>query len=195
MQDFKVGLKQRLYNWTLRTARLERGLTPRDLAELIGYSRITIYAVENFRIYPSEKLANALCAELGLNKNTVFPHWLRDIKFIEAPEIAEDKVISLSEVSVNRLLNSERFMVKGWEEDIERKIDLERDMSKVMSFLTPREEFVIKQRFGLSGGDAKTLKELGKDFCVNAERIRQIENKALRKLRHPTISKPLKDYL
>ena len=65
----------------------------------------------------------------------------------------------------------------------------------VLSTLTPREEKVLRLRFGLDDGRARTLEEVGKEFNVTRERIRQIEAKALRKLRHPSRSKKLKDYL
>ena len=61
--------------------------------------------------------------------------------------------------------------------------------------LTPREEQVLKLRFGLMDGRPRTLEEVGKEFHITRERIRQIEAKALRKLRHPSRSKRLKDYL
>ena len=61
--------------------------------------------------------------------------------------------------------------------------------------LTPREEQVLKLRFGLEDGRPRTLEEVGKQFNITRERIRQIEAKALRKLRHPSRSKPLRDYL
>ena len=61
--------------------------------------------------------------------------------------------------------------------------------------LTPREESVLKLRFGLEDGRPRTLEEVGKVFDITRERIRQIEAKALRKLRHPSRSKKLKDYL
>ena len=61
--------------------------------------------------------------------------------------------------------------------------------------LTPREERVITLRFGLEDGRARTLEELGKEFNVTRERVRQIEAKALRKLRHPSRAKLLRDYL
>ena len=65
----------------------------------------------------------------------------------------------------------------------------------VLGTLTEREQKVLKLRFGLEDGRARTLEEVGKKFDVTRERIRQIEAKALRKLRHPTRSKKLKDYL
>ena len=65
----------------------------------------------------------------------------------------------------------------------------------MLKTLTPREEKVLKLRFGLDDGNPKTLEEVGKEFNVTRERIRQIEAKALRKLRHPSRSKKLKDFL
>ena len=65
----------------------------------------------------------------------------------------------------------------------------------VLSTLTPREEMVLKLRFGLEDGRARTLEEVGKEFKVTRERIRQIEAKALRKLRHPSRSRKLKESL
>ena len=65
----------------------------------------------------------------------------------------------------------------------------------VLETLTPREEKVLRLRFGLDDGHQRTLEEVGKEFQVTRERIRQIEAKALRKLRHPSRSKKLKDYL
>ena len=64
-----------------------------------------------------------------------------------------------------------------------------------MDTLTPREAMVLKLRFGLEDGKARTLEEVGKQFDVTRERIRQIEAKALRKLRHPSRSKKLRDYM
>jgi RNA polymerase primary sigma factor len=65
----------------------------------------------------------------------------------------------------------------------------------VLDTLTPREQRVLRLRFGLEDGRSRTLEEVGKEFSVTRERIRQIEAKALRKLRHPTRSRKLKDYL
>jgi RNA polymerase primary sigma factor len=65
----------------------------------------------------------------------------------------------------------------------------------VLDTLTPREAKVLRLRFGLDDGNLRTLEEVGKEFMVTRERIRQIEAKALRKLRHPSRSKKLKDFL
>ena len=72
---------------------------------------------------------------------------------------------------------------------------LREQLEEVMETLTPREAKVLKLRFGLEDGKARTLEEVGKEFMVTRERIRQIEAKALRKLRHPSRSKKLRDYM
>ncbi len=72
---------------------------------------------------------------------------------------------------------------------------LKEQLMSVLSTLTPREEKVLKLRFGIEDGRTRTLEEVGKEFNVTRERIRQIEAKALRKLRHPSRSKKLKDFL
>ena len=72
---------------------------------------------------------------------------------------------------------------------------LQEQLVEVLSTLTPREEKVLKLRFGIEDGRPRTLEEVGREFNVTRERIRQIEAKALRKLRHPSRSKKLKDFL
>ncbi|MBM2825887.1 MAG: rpoD [Dehalococcoidales bacterium] len=72
---------------------------------------------------------------------------------------------------------------------------LKEQIDEVLSCLSPREQRVLKLRFGLEDGRSRTLEEVGEEFSVTRERIRQIEAKALRKLRHPTRSRKLKDYL
>jgi len=69
------------------------------------------------------------------------------------------------------------------------------DLEEVMDTLSPREKMVLKLRFGLDDGKPRTLEEVGREFAVTRERIRQIEAKALRKLKHPTRSKKLREYL
>ena len=72
---------------------------------------------------------------------------------------------------------------------------LREELKGVLLTLTEREQKVLKLRFGLDDGRARTLEEVGKEFNVTRERIRQIESKALRKLRHPSRSRKLKDFL
>ena len=79
--------------------------------------------------------------------------------------------------------------------DVASHTMLKEQLTEVLSTLTPREEKVLRLRFGLEDGRSRTLEEVGKEFNVTRERIRQIEAKALRKLRHPSRSKKLKDFL
>ncbi len=72
---------------------------------------------------------------------------------------------------------------------------LHKALFEVLKTLTPREESVLKLRFGLVDGKQRTLEEVGKQFNITRERIRQIEAKALRKLRHPARSRKLKDFM
>ena len=79
--------------------------------------------------------------------------------------------------------------------DVASHTMLKEQLAEVLSTLTPREEKVLRLRFGQEDGRSRTLEEVGKEFNVTRERIRQIEAKALRKLRHPSRSKKLKDFL
>ena len=72
---------------------------------------------------------------------------------------------------------------------------LKEQLDEVLDTLTEREQKVLRLRFGMNDGRARTLEEVGREFDVTRERIRQIEAKALRKLRHPSRSKKLKDFL
>ena len=72
---------------------------------------------------------------------------------------------------------------------------LKEQLDEVLDTLTEREQKVLRLRFGMNDGRARTLEEVGKEFKVTRERIRQIEAKALRKLRHPSRSRKLKDFL
>jgi RNA polymerase primary sigma factor len=74
-------------------------------------------------------------------------------------------------------------------------VNLKEQTANVLRTLTPREEKVIKMRFGLEDGSEHTLEEVGQSFALTRERIRQIEAKALRKLRHPSRSLKLKSFL
>ena len=75
------------------------------------------------------------------------------------------------------------------------RVVLREQLDEVLDTLTDREENVLRLRFGLDDGKMRTLEDVGKVFNVTRERIRQIEAKALRKLRHPSRSKPLRDFI
>ena len=80
------------------------------------------------------------------------------------------------------------------EEEIETKF-LKKDLEDLLNTISPREKIIIRLRFGLEDGIPKTLEEIGKKFSVTRERIRQIEEKAIRRLRHPKRSKKLRPYI
>jgi RNA polymerase primary sigma factor len=124
-------------------------------------------------------------------------------------EISEDKVreiqkIAQEPVSLETPIGEEEDSHLGdfiEDENVPAPVEaaafsmLKEQLVEVLSTLTEREQKVLRLRFGLDDGRARTLEEVGKEFDVTRERIRQIEAKALRKLRHPTRSKKLKDYL
>uniref|UniRef100_A0A7S0G1C7 RNA polymerase sigma-70 domain-containing protein n=1 Tax=Rhodosorus marinus TaxID=101924 RepID=A0A7S0G1C7_9RHOD len=80
------------------------------------------------------------------------------------------------------------------EDRVERAL-LREDLEHVINSLSPRERDVVRMRYGLDDGRMKTLDEIGRMFCVSKERVRQIETKAIRKLRHPYRSAVLRDFL
>jgi RNA polymerase primary sigma factor len=80
-------------------------------------------------------------------------------------------------------------------QDLATRELLKEQLDAVLDELTPREKTVLQLRFGLKDGQARTLDEVGREFSLTRERIRQIEAHALRKLRHPSRSRKLKDYL
>jgi len=89
----------------------------------------------------------------------------------------------------------EEAFTEGEVYDLVASENLKKVISRVLKTLTPREEVVLKLRFGLMDGQQKTLDEVGSMFNITRERVRQIEAKALRKLRHPARSKQMKDFL
>ena len=98
----------------------------------------------------------------------------------------------LSQKSVHNFIQDDNVPVPA---DAAAFTLLKEQLEEVLGTLTEREQKVLTLRFGLEDGRARTLEEVGKEFNVTRERIRQIEAKALRKLRHPSRSRKLKDYL
>ena len=121
----------------------------------------------------------------NLNENKKY-EIMRRIGIIEATSLDELDENSYDVVSMEFMSNPEK---------ISDFRNLQDTLNKVLDTLTEREEKVIRARFGLDNGKPKTLEEVGEMFNVGRERIRQIEAKALRKLRHPSRSKKLKEYL
>ncbi len=80
------------------------------------------------------------------------------------------------------------------EEDVDSKL-LKETINNLLDTLKKREKEVIRMRFGLDGGDGMTLEQIGKEYNITRERIRQIEKKAIKKLRHPSRSKKLRDFI
>ena len=106
----------------------------------------------------------------------------------------EDVILSAPFRSVYRALH-QVVLLRASCAGVRRKTLLKEQLDEVLDTLTEREQKVLRLRFGMNDGRARTLEEVGKEFDVTRERIRQIEAKALRKLRHPSRSRKLRDYL
>ena len=192
--DHKKGFKFSTYaTWWIRQA------ITRAIADQARTIRIPVHMVET--INRVKKVSSQL-----LHKNGHEP---------SAEEIAEelemnvDKVreilrVSQEPVSLETPIGEEEDSHLGDfipDDDAPSPVDaashtlLKEQLASVLKTLTPREEKVLSLRFGLVDGKSRTLEEVGKEFNVTRERIRQIEAKALRKLRHPSRSKKLKDFL
>ena len=114
------------------------------------------------------------------------------IKIAQEPTSLQKKVGDDDDSSLGDFIQDE--MVLSPDEVASAEL-LKEQVRDVLDSLTPRERKVLELRFGLEDGRSRTLEEVGKDFGVTRERIRQIEAKALRKLKHPTRARKLKDYL
>lgn len=130
--------------------------------------------------------------ELALKLN-ITPKKVQDLKHIalepvslEAPVGEEDESSIGDFISDDEMLSPYEFT---------EKLKLHEELEQVLHTLTPREEQVLRLRFGLDDGRPRTLEEVGKEFNVTRERIRQIEAKAIRKLKHPSRSGKLKDFV
>ena len=114
---------------------------------------------------------------------------------VDRPLSSKYDVMRLSTIeSLNTIDEVSPVIVNDCLEEVKRQ-ELKEVMSTVLSSLTPREERVLRLRFGLNLNKDYTLEEVGKIINVNRERVRQIEAKALRKLKHPSRSNILKDFL
>jgi len=123
-----------------------------------------------------KRSASKVCSFFSTTAGILFPPELYGVKFSETL-IIEREVSFLDAAEAEELMYLPKFVAD---------IELQDAFVKALETLTPREEQIIKQRFGISGEGELTLREVGKIFGVTADRIRSIEAKALRKLRHPS---------
>ena len=192
--DYSKGYKFSTYaTWWIRQA------ITRAIADQARTIRIPVHMVET--IHKVSRTTRQLLQELGREPTTA--------EIAEALDMTPDKVreimkIAQDPVSLETPIGEEEDSHLGdFVEDNESPAPsdsasyslLREQLCNILHTLTPREEQVIKLRFGLEDGRPRTLEEVGKKFEITRERIRQIEAKALRKLRHPSRSKTLKDYL
>ena len=150
---------------------------------------LTPHRQEVMRLYCEEDLSQQEIAEqLGLT-----PEKVRDII-----RVAQDPVSLETPIGEEEDSHLGDFIP---DDDATAPVDaasntlLKEQIARVLYTLTPREERVLRLRFGLEDGRPRTLEEVGREFAVTRERIRQIEAKALRKLRHPSRSRKLKDFI
>lgn len=192
--DYTKGYKFSTYaTWWIRQA------ITRAIADQARTIRIPVHMVET--INKLMRVSRQLLQELGRD-----PQPEEIAKRMEMPvsKVREIMKISQEPVSLETPIGEEEDSHLGDfipDEDIPVPAEaaaftlLKEQLIEVLDTLTEREQKVLRLRFGLDDGRARTLEEVGKEFSVTRERIRQIEAKALRKLRHPSRSKKLKDYL
>ncbi|WP_026476328.1 RNA polymerase sigma factor RpoD [Alkaliphilus transvaalensis] len=192
--DYRKGYKFSTYaTWWIRQA------ITRAIADQARTIRIPVHMVET--INKLIRVSRQLLQELGREP--------KPEEIAKEMDLSEDKVreilkIAQEPVSLETPIGEEEDSHLGDfipDDDAPAPAEaaafslLKEQLIEVLDTLTPREQKVLRLRFGLDDGRARTLEEVGKKFDVTRERIRQIEAKALRKLRHPSRSKKLKDYL
>ena len=192
--DYKKGYKFSTYaTWWIRQA-ITRGIA--DTGRTI---RVPVHMVET--INKTLRMTRTLLQELGREPT---PEEVADRLGVPVSRVREVLKISRDPVSLDTPIGEEDDSHLGdfiEDDTVMSPADsaafsmLREELATALESLTERERQVIKLRFGLEDGRARTLEEVGKEFNVTRERIRQIEAKALRKLRHPTRSKRLKDFL
>ena len=171
----------------------------RAIADQARTIRIPVHMVET--INKLIRVQRQLLQELGRDP---FPEEISKVMDLPVEKVREIQKIAQEPVSLETPIGEEEDSHLGDfipDDDAPAPAEaaaftmLKEQLINVLDTLTPREEKVLRLRFGLDDGRARTLEEVGKEFNVTRERIRQIEAKALRKLRHPSRSKKLKDYL
>lgn len=192
--DYKKGYKFSTYaTWWIRQA------ITRAIADQARTIRIPVHMVET--INKLIRVSRQLLQELGREPA---PEEIAKEMNMTVEKVREIMKISQEPVSLETPIGEEEDSHLGDfipDDDAPAPSEaaaftlLKEQLIDVLDTLTAREEKVLRLRFGLDDGRARTLEEVGKEFSVTRERIRQIEAKALRKLRHPSRSKKLKDYL
>jgi RNA polymerase primary sigma factor len=192
--DYSKGYKFSTYaTWWIRQA------ITRAIADQARTIRIPVHMVET--IHKVSRTARQLLQEYGREPTT---DEIAERLGMTAEKVREIMKIAQDPVSLETPIGEEEDSHLGdFVEDNDSPAPsdsasyslLREQLCNILRTLTPREEQVIKLRFGLEDGRPRTLEEVGKQFQITRERIRQIEAKALRKLRHPSRSKTLKDYL
>ena len=192
--DYRKGYKFSTYaTWWIRQA------ITRAIADQARTIRIPVHMVET--INKLIRVQRQLLQELGRDP---FPEEISKVMDLPVEKVREIQKIAQEPVSLETPIGEEEDSHLGDfipDDDAPAPAEaaaftmLKEQLINVLDTLTPREEKVLRLRFGLDDGRARTLEEVGKEFNVTRERIRQIEAKALRKLRHPSRSEKLKDYL
>jgi RNA polymerase primary sigma factor len=192
--DYRKGYKFSTYaTWWIRQA------ITRAIADQARTIRIPVHMVET--INKLIRVSRQLLQELGRDPS---PDELAKEMQMPVDKVREILKIAQEPVSLETPIGEEEDSHLGDfipDDEIQAPAEaaaftlLKEQLIDVLDTLTDREEKVLRLRFGLDDGRARTLEEVGKEFNVTRERIRQIEAKALRKLRHPSRSKKLKDYL
>ena len=192
--DYKKGYKFSTYaTWWIRQA------ITRAIADQARTIRIPVHMVET--IHKVSRVSRQLLQELGHEASAeeiaaemdMSPDKVREImKIAQDPVSLETPIGEEEDSHLGDFIEDDTSPAPA---EAASYTLLREQLCEVLATLTPREEEVLKLRFGLKDGRTRTLEEVGKVFNITRERIRQIEAKALRKLRHPSRSKRLKDYL
>ncbi len=192
--DYRKGYKFSTYaTWWIRQA------ITRAIADQARTIRIPVHMVET--INKLIRVSRQLLQELGREPS---PEEIAEEMDMPVERVREILKISQEPVSLETPIGEEEDSHLGdfiQDDNVPVPADaaaftlLKEQLVEVLGTLTEREQKVLRLRFGLDDGRARTLEEVGKEFSVTRERIRQIEAKALRKLRHPSRSRKLKDYL